>query len=132
MTARVLLDTNIVIAAIRREPLLKERIFLASSVFVPSIVVGELLYGAHNAQHSDKEFAKIDRFLTNLDELAILPCDHATAQVFGWLKHTLTSVGRPIPENDYWIASLAYRYDLTLITRVGHFQGIGDIVVERW
>ncbi len=132
MADSVLLDTNIVIAATRRDARVNAEFALAKNVFVPAIVVGELLYGAHNAQHPFREFAKVEAFLTSLDESAILPCDHATGQVYGWLKFQCTSIGRPIPENDYWIAALAYQYDLTLVTRDGHFRDIRGLDVASW
>ena len=107
MANSVLLDTNIVIAALRKDARVQRALAAAASIFLPATVVGELLYGAHNAQHPAKEMAKVQSFLTGLDESAILPCDHATAQVYGWLKYQRTRVGKPIPENDFWIAAYA-------------------------
>ena len=127
-----MLDTNIVIAALRNDRDVNEKLASTDSIFVPAIVVGELLYGAHNAPHPHKEMTKVASFLTGLDESAILPCDHATAQVYGWLKFQRTSVGRSIPENDYWIAAVAYQYDLTLASRDAHFQQIEGLTFETW
>jgi tRNA(fMet)-specific endonuclease VapC len=81
MANSVLLDTNIVIAVLRKEARVQQALAAAGSIFIPATVVGELFYGAHNAQHPTKEMAKVESFLTGLDESAILPCDHATAQV---------------------------------------------------
>ena len=132
MANSVLLDTNIVIAALRKDARVQQALAAADSIFIPATVVGELLYGAHNAQHPAKEMAKVESFLTGLDESAILPCDHATAQVYGWLKHQRSRIGKPIPENDFWIAAIAYQYDLPLVTRDAHFQKIDGITVESW
>ena len=66
MPDSVLLDTNIAIAAMRRDAHVMEGLALAENVFVPTIVVGELLYGAHNAQHPLREFAKVGAFLTRI------------------------------------------------------------------
>ncbi len=132
MANSVLLDTNIVIAALRKDARIQQALAAADSIFIPATVVGELLYGAHNAQHPAKEMAKVQSFLTGLDEAAILPCDHAMAQVYGWLKHQRSKIGQPNPENDFWIAAIAYQYDLPLVTRDTHFQGIDGITVKSW
>jgi tRNA(fMet)-specific endonuclease VapC len=132
MANSVMLDTNIVIATLRKESRVQQALAATDSIFLPAIVVGELLYGAHNAQHPAKEMAKVETFLTGLDESAILPCDHATAQVYGWLKHRRSRIGQPIPENDFWIAAIAYQYDLPLVTRDAHFQEVEGIAVQVW
>ncbi len=130
MANSVLLDTNIVIAVLRQDAQVRETLAAINHIFLPAIVVGELIYGAHNAQHPGKEMAKVESFLTGLDESAILPCDHATAQVYGWLKHQRSKLGRPIPENDLWIAALAYQYELPLVTRDAHFHAIDGVTVK--
>ena len=39
-------------------------------------------------------------------------------------------MGKPIPENDIWIASIAKQYELILITRDDHFKFVEDISIE--
>ena len=46
MNGDFLLDSNIVIAAFERERSVLKRLKRAENVFLPSVVVGELLYGA--------------------------------------------------------------------------------------
>ncbi|MEO1367025.1 MAG: PIN domain-containing protein [Acidobacteriota bacterium] len=40
--------------------------------------------------------------------------------------------GRPIPENDMWIAASALQHNLALATRDSHFQTVEDLSVVRW
>ncbi|HFE66754.1 MAG TPA: PIN domain-containing protein, partial [Chloroflexi bacterium] len=40
--------------------------------------------------------------------------------------------GRPIPENDIWIAALAIEHELTLVTRDAHFEEIEQLDIEAW
>jgi tRNA(fMet)-specific endonuclease VapC len=40
--------------------------------------------------------------------------------------------GRPIPENDVWIAAIALQHDLTLITRDMHFGEIENLKTAVW
>ena len=132
MANDVLLDTNIVIAVLRNDMAVKERLLSIESFFLPATVLGELFFGVHKSSRPAQELARLQALLTGLDESRILPCDHATAQVYGLIKQRLTSVGRPIPENDYWIAAVAYQYDLPIVTRDAHFREIEGITIEVW
>lgn len=59
-------------------------------------------------------------------------CDEATARMYGEVKAALRKKGRPIPENDVWIAALARQYDLRLISRDKHFATVENLDVEAW
>ena len=55
-----------------------------------------------------------------------------TARQYGIIKNQLRTRGKPIPENDIWIAAMAKQYQLTLVTRDNHFQHIHGLVIEQW
>jgi tRNA(fMet)-specific endonuclease VapC len=44
----------------------------------------------------------------------------------------LRAKGRPIPENDIWIAAVAKQYDLALFTRDAHFAEVESLRTESW
>ena len=48
------------------------------------------------------------------------------------MKNKLLDKGKPIPENDIWIASVAMQNNLILVTRDGHFAEIEDLKYEKW
>ena len=129
MNGKFLLDTNIVIALFANDALVRKGLIKAAQVFVPSIVLGELYYGAHKSLQKDKNIARVD-------ELAaagvILSPNTATAREYGEIKNILQNKGRPIPENDIWIAAIAKQYDLTLVTRDEHFKEVKEIAVKTW
>ncbi len=62
----------------------------------------------------------------------MLVCDEETARFYGVVKHSLLRKGRPIPENDMWIAASAWQHGLTVATRDGHFDFVDDLSVEHW
>ncbi len=62
----------------------------------------------------------------------ILSCDAGTAFYYGRVKEELREKGKPIPENDIWVAAIALQYDLTLITRDEHFKEIAELSIESW
>jgi len=129
MSGRVLLDTNIVIALFAKEAVVQQRLAAADEVFVSSIVLGELYYGAQKSSRVETNIARVSSFAT---ANAILVCDTATAQYYGAIKNHLRAKGHLIPENDIWIAATAKQHQLTLVTRDGHFQAIEGLLVEQW
>ena len=62
----------------------------------------------------------------------ILSCDSTTAQHYGEIKNLLREKGRPIPENDIWIAAIANQHNLTLVSRDNHFDKVEGLSLERW
>jgi tRNA(fMet)-specific endonuclease VapC len=55
-----------------------------------------------------------------------------TAQQYGEIKNALRAKGRPIPENDLWIAALSLQYGLTVVTRDDHFNAIDGLPIATW
>ena len=63
MSGRFLLDTNIVIALFADEAIIKDNLAQASEVFIPSIVMGELCYGARKSGRVEANLARIDELI---------------------------------------------------------------------
>jgi tRNA(fMet)-specific endonuclease VapC len=129
MNGKFLLDTNIVIALFANELAVIERLKNAEEIFIPSVVIGELYYGAQKSQLSSENLIRIDDFV---QQNTILACNAETARHYGSMKEELRKKGRPIPENDLWIAAIARQHDLTLVSRDAHFQQIDLLRIERW
>jgi tRNA(fMet)-specific endonuclease VapC len=63
---------------------------------------------------------------------ALRSVDAITAQHYGRIRNDLRAIGRPVPENDLWIAAIARQHGLTLVTRDQHFQHIVGLSLEMW
>src|SRR5437868_5467525 len=98
--SRFLLDTNIVIALFSGEAAVTARLAQAGEVFLPSIVVGELLFGARKSLRVSENIARVNNLAA---ATSVLSCDLGTANVYGEVKDELRLKGRPVPENDVWI-----------------------------
>jgi tRNA(fMet)-specific endonuclease VapC len=129
MSGRYLLDTNIVIALFASDEAVVEQIKAATEVFLPSVVFGELYYGARRSGRIEANIERVDEFATGS---VVLSCDVGTAQRYGEIKDELRKKGRPIPENDIWVAALALQYDLTLASRDEHFCQVQELRTEAW
>ncbi len=129
MNGRYLLDTNILIALFAGDAQVQAQLGEVSEVLIPSIVFGELYYGARKSGRVEANIQRIDELLASS---AVLACDAETAQSYAIVKNELRLNGKPIPENDIWIAALALQHDLILVTRDAHFQQVQDLTVEKW
>jgi tRNA(fMet)-specific endonuclease VapC len=129
MSGRFLLDTNIVIALFAEEPGVISHLDEAEEVFVPAVVLGELYYGARKSTRVEENIARIDDFAR---DAAVLGCDADTAAKYGQIKNDLRAKGRPIPENDVWIAALALQHGLEMVSRDPHFEEVPDLAVTVW
>jgi tRNA(fMet)-specific endonuclease VapC len=129
MSGRFLLDTNVVIAIFAQDGNVLAQLQQASEVFVASVVLGELYYGANKSSRVIENIRRIGEFSA---ANRVLACDAETAQAYGEIKNNLRKKGRPIPENDIWIAALAQQHDLILVTSDGHFGEIDGLKIEHW
>ena len=129
MTGKLLLDTNIIIPLFAQDPTVLKHLQEAEEVFIPSIVLGELYFGASKSKRAKQNIARIDEFAINN---TILGCDIETARHYGEIKTALGKKGRPIPENDIWIAAIALQHKLILITRDAHFEEVDNLRTESW
>ena len=128
MAGRVLLDTNVIIAFFSGERAANQQ-FMDAEVFVSSTVLGELYYGARKSAHAAANLARIEQFAASVQ---VLTCDASTAQIYGKIRDQLKSRGRPIPENDIWIAAVALQHELPLATRDDHFNEVDGLRIENW
>lgn len=62
MSGSVLLDTNIVVALFAKDQIVMDKLAQTEKVFVPSIVLGELYYGAENSSRIAENVARVDAF----------------------------------------------------------------------
>jgi tRNA(fMet)-specific endonuclease VapC len=129
MNGKYLLDTNIVIALFGNDPDVVEQVDKAEKIFIQVIVAGELYYGAIKSRFSKRNLDKIEAFINSN---TILGCDEETARFYGNFKKDLKEAGKPIPENDIWIAAIAAQYKMSLITKDEHFYYIKDLKTIKW
>jgi tRNA(fMet)-specific endonuclease VapC len=62
----------------------------------------------------------------------VLRIDEPAAEQFGRLKAILRREGRPIGDIDLFIAGVALRYGLTVVTtNIGHFERIPELSLEN-
>lgn len=129
MPGTYLLDTNAAIAHRKGDPALVNMIDNADAVFVSSITLGELYFGAYKSGRIEANLADTEQLASSG---AVINCDVGTARVYGLTRHQLRAKGRPIPENDVWIAAVALQHNLTLLTKDEHFKSVDNLPLATW
>lgn len=129
MNGKYLLDTNILIALFAKDESIRTRLAEAEEVFIPSIAVGELFYGVWKSHRVQENLEQVEDLAL---ETPVPGCGVETARLYGRIKNSLQLKGRPIPENDLWIAAVALEHDLTPVTGDTHFTEIADLRIVVW
>ncbi len=126
---KFLLDTNIITAWLKGEKPIADKIDNAKEIYIPIIAIGELYYGALYSTRIEKNISDIKRITSYYNVLLI---DEAVTLIYGNIKAALRKKGKPIPENDIWIAAIAQHYELAIVTRDKHFKEIDTIKAKSW
>jgi tRNA(fMet)-specific endonuclease VapC len=124
MIGRALLDTNIVIKVLQNDTSVLKKVCTFSEIYIPNIVVGELYFGAYKSTKVQDNIRKIEEFIIFN---SVLDCNVSTSKIYGDIKNKLKLRGKPIPENDIWIASIAKQHNLKLITMDNHFTEVDSL-----
>lgn len=127
---RILLDTN-AYSDWRREGRWNGTIAAADEVLVPAVVLGELRYGFRRSAREGENEGKLLAFLRE-PVVRVVAVEEPTSHGYAALKDYLRAQGKPIPENDIWIAALAVQHLATLVTSDAHFEHLPQVarVVE--
>ncbi|MBV8802702.1 MAG: type II toxin-antitoxin system VapC family toxin [Gammaproteobacteria bacterium] len=128
-----LLDTNICIYIAKQKPisvLQKFEQMSVGEVGMSTITYGELLCGCHKS-HQPKKALEIVEELTSL--IPPLPISTDAGKYYAEIRSKLEKQGKPIGNNDLWIAAHALALNLVLITNnVKEFTRIKHLKVENW
>ena len=130
---RYMLDTNICIYLIKRQPrevIDKFQGIAPGEIAISSVTVAEMMYGVAKSQYKDKNKSALESFLAPLE---IVDFDFKAAQHYGTVRAYLEKMGTPVGAYDLMIAAHALSLDLVLVTNnEREFQRIPDLIVENW
>jgi tRNA(fMet)-specific endonuclease VapC len=129
MSGEIAFDTTTAIRFLNGDAAIVAKITIPPSVVLPLAVVGELLFGAEN---SARPLENLAHYLNFIKVCTSIPMGQETATTYAKVRHALKVKGRPIPENDIWIAAQCLEQGWTLITDDHHFTYVDGLVVEKW
>ena len=127
MSGSYLFDANIVVAHFNKDPKVRKFLLENDGIYISSTALGELWFGALKSARVKANLELIEDFVKTVP---VVSCDFNTAKIFGEIKVKLKARGKPIPDNDVWIAASAMQHDLVVVTRDSHFNEIAGLKLE--
>lgn len=129
MSGSVILDTNVVIKFFGGDKNVVNNTASSNLIYIQTIVFGELFYGAYNSKNVKSNIEKLEQYFNSCE---CLECNFETSKFYGNIKSKLKLAGKPIPENDIWIAALSMQHNIPLVTSDSHFKLIKDLKLLNW
>ena len=133
MPTRYLLDTSICIYIQRQKPdevLVRFQKLKPGDAAISVITWGELLYGAEKSHQRKRALQLLEEFKTFVP---VLPMPENAGKTYGSIRKKLESKGKPIGNNDMWIAAHAIAATLTIVTNnEREFQRVPGLKVQNW
>jgi tRNA(fMet)-specific endonuclease VapC len=130
---KVMLDTNICIAIIKRKsPQVLKRFtaYKVGEIGISWVTLAELEFGVAKSQHVEKNQAALDEFVLPLE---IANFDREAARAYGQVRAMLEKKGTPIGSLDTMIGAHALALGVTLATNnTGEFSRIKGLTVVDW
>lgn len=126
MNGRISLDTNIVIRLFKNDPIVTKALDTIATICLPTPVIAELLFAARNSTYQKENLKVYNEFI---NACTVLNITRETANLYSIIRLDLKQKGRPIPENDLWIASICKEQNLSLFTGDAHFDTINGLKV---
>jgi tRNA(fMet)-specific endonuclease VapC len=132
VTTLYLLDTNILIAALKGYPEVRQRLeaLPLSTMRLSAVVLGELEFGAEKSAHGERNRARLAALVRRLPLVGI---DYDTTRHYAQVRAHLERQGTPIGANDTWIAAQALTINATLVTdNEREFARVPELQLENW
>ena len=120
----MILDTNALSAWAEGRAAVESPLRAADRLVVPSVVLGEYLFGIRQSRHRTRYEDWLARYLP-LTEIATV--SSATADAYADIRLELKRLGAPIPPNDVWIAALARQHGFAVLSNDGHFDVVNGV-----
>jgi len=129
VSSDIALDTSVAVRYLNRDESVMQRLYPYAEVFLPTVVVGELIFGAEN---SSRAAQNLPRYMEFIELCEIIPIGKSTAIIYAQTNLSLKRKGRAISPNDVWIAAQCIERRWTLVTDDSDFDRVDGLIVERW
>ncbi len=124
--SQVLVDTNAFSRLALGDKQVMDIMVSAEIIHFSVVVLAELLYGFKNGSRFEENQNALNRFLSKKGVM-LANIDLQTAELYSDIKSELKKLGKPIPENDIWIAAQTIESKAQLITFDKHFKIIPEL-----
>lgn len=101
-----------------------------AEVAISCVAFGELRYGAEKSARREASIAGLDQLAKRI---SVLPIDASVSAEYGRVRAVLEAAGKPLGNNDLWIAAHALAANLILVTNnQREFVRVPGLQLENW
>jgi len=124
---KIVLDTNIYCDFAEGLPDAVDAIATyGQSIFIPSVVLGELFFGFMKGSRQQFNEKKLRQVVSRL-KIEIIDVNTDVARKYAMIYLSLQKKGIKIPIHDVWIAACCMEVGGTLLTKDNHFEWMDQI-----
>ena len=124
----LVIDTNVLIELFEHNYQLPDMFRKYDRIHLPATVIGEYRAGITDSQLGRMNSRKLADYLKH-ETVDAVPITDATAEVYAKAFTALMAQGRPIPQNDMWIAASALEHGADILTYDEHFRAVPMLTV---
>ena len=123
---KVCMDSNVYIDMVQGKS--EIAVFLAEceEIIIPAATFAEITEGFYRRGVASTAGIALGRFL-NRPNVRFRAADCAVAERYALIAHSLRRKGRPIPQNDIWIAATAFETGSRVLSYDHHFDEIDGL-----
>jgi tRNA(fMet)-specific endonuclease VapC len=126
VSGKIALDIDVAIMFLNGNETIDAFLAKQTEVYLPVIVAGELIFGALNSKNAEQNLSRHKKLI---QKSLVLPIAETTANTYAKTRLSLKKKGKPIPENDLWIASLCIEHKIPLLSNDSHFENIEHLTI---
>ena len=119
----IALDTNAYSVLQKGNAIIAEIIGTATDIGLPITVLGEIYYGVFDGNKTAENNKTLQKFL-NVDRVNVLQSNETTAEIIGEIATELKILGKPMQQNDIWIAALCKQHGYAIVSNDQAFKNV--------
>jgi tRNA(fMet)-specific endonuclease VapC len=123
---KILFDTSAYSILLRGNTELLKVLEAAETVYVPAVVLAELLAGFKGGSREQRNKKILEEFIAR-PPVAVLDVTRETAEIFAGIFISLKAKGTPLPIHDVWIGAHAFEQGAVVVTADEHFKKIDGL-----
>ena len=125
----IVLDTNVLIDFCQNpKAYSRTDIALFECLLIPAVVLGEFKAGIFATRRGEEATSKLQQ-LMGCSSVKVVPITERTSEMYAKVYQALRAQGRPIPQNDMWIAASALEHGADVATHDEHFKLVPMLTV---
>ncbi len=124
----LVIDTNVLIELFEHDYKLPDMFRRYDCIHLPATVIGEYKAGITDTRQGRMSSRKLADYLKH-ETVDAVPITDATAEMYAKVFKALKAQGRPIPQNDMWIAASALEHGADILTYDEHFRAVPMLTV---